>query len=147
MDIQKGEIYEGKVTGIAKFGAFVELEPGKSGLVYISEIATTFVRDVSDFLAVGQQVRVKVISIDEAGRLNLSIKQALPERPKEPRQDTRPRTPRRQDAATATDPVTGEERPVDPEFEDKLKRFMKDSDSRLSEFMRHSERRGPKRRR
>ena len=65
MKIEKGEILQGKVTGIAKFGAFVEIAPGKSGLVYISEIANTFVKEVSDHLTVGQEVTVKVVSIDE----------------------------------------------------------------------------------
>ena len=71
MDIQEGAILTGKVTGITKFGAFVQLAPGKSGLVYISEIANTFVNNVADFLTVGQEVQVKVLKIDENGRINL----------------------------------------------------------------------------
>ena len=82
MDIQKGQILTGKVTGITKFGAFVQLAPGRSGLVYISEIANTFVNNVADFLSIGQEVTVKVIGIDEQNRINLSIKQALPPKPR-----------------------------------------------------------------
>ena len=101
MDIQKGAVMTGKVTGITKFGAFVQLAPGKSGLVYISEIANTFVSNVADFVSVGQEVQVKVLSIDEQGRINLSIKQAQPRpepRPKAAaprRAPSRPVPPRR----------------------------------------------------
>ncbi|MBR6259744.1 MAG: S1 RNA-binding domain-containing protein, partial [Oscillospiraceae bacterium] len=76
MDLEVGSILTGKVTGITKFGAFITLAPGRSGLVHISEIANTYVSDVSDFLSEGQEVKVKVLSIDEAGRINLSVKQA-----------------------------------------------------------------------
>ena len=80
---QAEEFAAGKVTGITKFGAFVKLEDGRSGLVHISEVANTYVDDVSKHLKVGQDVKVKVLSVDDKGRINLSIKQALPreERP------------------------------------------------------------------
>ena len=85
-----GTIYDGKVTGITKFGAFVALPGGKSGMVHISEIANTYVEDIKQFLTEGQEVKVKLIAIDEQGRINLSIKKALPEkrpeRPQRPRQ-------------------------------------------------------------
>ena len=144
MEFKKGEVVKGKVTGIAKFGAFVELAPGKSGLVYISEIANTFVKEVSDFLTVGQEVTVKIISIDENGRINLSIKQAEPPRPQEvstQRQD------RGQTYQRAPQTPSGDDAQVDAAFEDKLKRFMKDSDSKMSDIRRQSERRGSRRRR
>ena len=76
MDLAVGAIVEGKVTGITKFGAFVALPEGKSGMVHISEVASTFVNDIKDFLQEGQQVKVKIINIDQAGRINLSIKKA-----------------------------------------------------------------------
>ncbi len=81
-EIEVGAILEGKVTGITKFGAFVSLPGGKSGLVHISEIAYSYVNDVSDHLSEGQDVKVKVISIDENNRINLSIKKALPAPPR-----------------------------------------------------------------
>ena len=68
---------EGKVTSITKFGAFVALDNGKSGLVHISEIANTFVNDVHDYLQEGQAVKVLVLST-ENGKVNLSIKRTLP---------------------------------------------------------------------
>ena len=69
-----GKIYEGKVTGITKFGAFVELEPGVTGMVHISEVANTFVNEIRDHLTEGQQVKVKVLAVSEDGKISLSIK-------------------------------------------------------------------------
>lgn len=74
MQIEVGSILEGKVTGITKFGAFVELPEGKSGMVHISEISSTYVENVSDFLSEGQTVKVKVLSVAENGKISLSIK-------------------------------------------------------------------------
>ena len=76
MNLEVGAILEGKVTGFAKFGAFVSLPGGKSGLVHISEVANTYISSVEEHLSVGQDVKVKIISIDDKGRINLSIKQA-----------------------------------------------------------------------
>ena len=73
MEFGVGSILEGKVTGITKFGAFVSLPENKSGLVHISEIAYSYVNDVAEHLSVGQEVKVKVIGIDENGRIQLSI--------------------------------------------------------------------------
>ncbi len=74
MQIEVGSILEGRVTGITKFGAFVDLGEGKSGMVHISEISNTYVENVSDFLSEGDQVKVKVIGINENGKISLSIK-------------------------------------------------------------------------
>ena len=78
MAIEVGQILEGKVTGISKFGAFVRFEDGKSGMVHISEVSDSYVTEIRDFLSEGQAVKVKVIGIDEKGRINLSIKKAAP---------------------------------------------------------------------
>ncbi len=151
MDIQKGAVMTGKVTGITKFGAFVQLAPGKSGLVYISEIANTFVSNVADFLSVGQEVRVKVISIDEQGRINLSIKQAQPrpEPQQKPQRAAATRPSSRSSAQHQPEPYAAvqPEGPVDADFEDKLKRFMKASEGKISDAMRKSERGNNRRRR
>ena len=77
MALEIGKLYDGKVTKITAFGAFVALEEGASGLVHISEISRGFVKNVADFLEEGQSVRVKLIGTDEKGRHNLSIRQAL----------------------------------------------------------------------
>lgn len=86
MQLEVGSILEGKVTGILKFGAFVDLGGGKSGMVHISEVSNTFVNDIKDVLAVGQTVKVKVMTIGEDGKISLSIKKAqpAPERPERP---------------------------------------------------------------
>ncbi len=77
MAVEVGRILEGKVTGITNFGAFVELEEGKSGMVHISEVAPVYVEKISDFLEEGQTVKVKVLSVDEeSGKISLSIKKA-----------------------------------------------------------------------
>ena len=81
MEPQVGSILEGRVTSITKFGAFVAVEGGRSGLVHISEIANTYVNDVRDYLEEGQTVRVVVLPAAN-GKLNFSIKRALPQQPR-----------------------------------------------------------------
>ena len=144
MELEPGLITTGKVTGITKFGAFVTIAPGRSGLVHISEIANTFVNDVSEHLSVGQEVTVKVIRIDENGRLNLSIKQAAPrqEAPRQEPRGDRPQRARTQPARTSTAPrpsaaaaqpeVYVPKKSNDEAFEDKLKKFMQVSDSKMA---------------
>lgn len=79
MGLEVDSILEGKVTGITKFGAFISLPEGKSGLVHISEIANSYVTDVNEHLQLGQVVKVKVINITPEGKINLSIKRPCPE--------------------------------------------------------------------
>ena len=140
MELTVGEVLEGKVTGIAKFGAFVALDGGKSGLVHISEIANTFVSDVNEYLKVGQTVKVKVIGISDEGRINLSIKRAL----EPPKQESAPRSreaqPKRdRPARTPVPPAASTSGNMD--FEDRLKKFMQESDSRIADNRMYSEHR------
>ena len=145
MEPQVGSILEGKVTSIVKFGAFVALDNGKSGLVHISEIANSFVNDVHDFLEVGQTVKVLVLSADN-GKINLSIKKALPQQTHSaprtsaaPRTSPVPRTPRAQQPL----PPSG-----DQAFEDKLKRFLSSSEGKMADLNRNIDgKRGGRRRR
>ena len=74
MQLNVGDIVEGKVTGIKNYGAFVELAEGKSGMVFISEVAHTYVNDINDFLKLGDEVKVMVTAIAEDGKISLSIK-------------------------------------------------------------------------
>ena len=151
MQLQVGMVIEGKVTGITKFGAFVALPEGKSGLVHISEIANTFVNDVHDYVQDGQTVKVKIIGIGDDGKINLSIKKADEHAPQQ-RQDQRPPRPAsaaqprqyggpRQAVPRANGP-TG-----DVSFDDKLKQFMQESDSRMADNKMYSDHRTSRRRR
>lgn len=154
MQLEVGAIYEGKVTGITKFGAFVSFENGQTGMVHISEVAPTFVNEIKDFVTEGQTVKVKVLSISEEGKVSLSMKKALPEdqqrrparRPEGgPRREGRgngPRPPRQPRPA----PQPGPGRPGDfewqsrrPEggnFEDMMSRFKQTSDEKMSDLKR-----------
>jgi S1 RNA binding domain protein len=77
MALEVGTCIEGKVTGITKFGAFVDLGDGKTGMVHISEVAPTYVKEIRDHLTENQTVKVKVLSIGEDGKISLSIKKAM----------------------------------------------------------------------
>ena len=144
MGLEVGAVVEGKVTGITKFGAFVALPDGRSGLVHISEVADTYVREVADHLSVGQTVRVRVLSIGRDGKINLSVKQAA-ERPPEPRRNAPPRqsrpVPPAHNAVPSADPPS-----ADRAFEDRLKKFMQESDSRIAGSRMYADR-GARRRR
>lgn len=129
MEWEVGSIVPGRVTGITKFGAFVALGSGKSGLVHISEVSGRFVSDIHDFLSEGQEVQVKILSVSPDGKINLSIKQAQPQA--EPPVRPRPVRAPRPDAPAPAAPV------AEPTFEDKLKQFLSVSDSKQSEFNRH----------
>ena len=109
MPLAVGQITEGKVTGITNFGAFIELEPGLTGLVHISEVADVYVKDIKEFIKLYDMVRVKILSMQE-GKVGLSIRQAQ-EKPRQNKQN----------------------------FEDKLARFMKDSDERQSTLKKNTD--------
>lgn len=138
MQPEVGKIYEGKVTGITNFGAFVEIEPGTTGMVHISEVANTYVNQIKDHLTEGQQVKVKVLAVTEEGKISLSIKKALPAPPKKefkPRQDGgrggRPNNDRRgpSDKSAPKEPQTPESA-----FEDMLSKFKASSDERMGDI-------------
>lgn len=145
MEFGVGSVLEGKVTGITKFGAFVSLPEGKSGLVHISEIAYSYVNDVKDHLKEGQEVKVKVIGIDENGRINLSIKKAMDPPPRPAGQGRPMGRPMGRPGGHNGGGFRGKPAPAEPaSFEDRLKQFMAASDSKLSE-LRQSERRSSRR--
>lgn len=87
MQLEVGKIYEGKVTGITKFGAFVEIDKDTTGMVHISEVANTFVSEIKDHIKEGETVKVKVLSIGEDGKISLSIKKAQPAPQRKPMGD------------------------------------------------------------
>ena len=142
MEFGVGSILDGKVTGITKFGAFVSLPEGRSGLVHISEIAYSYVNEVSDHLQEGPEVKVKVIGIDQANRINLSIKQVAPP----PQRGPRPNGGGRPSQGGGRPMSFARPAPKEPsDFEDRLKQFMQSSDSKLSE-LRYIEKKGGNRR-
>lgn len=147
MELAVGTIVSGKVTTITKFGAFVSLGDNKSGLVHISEVAAAFVSDVHDFLTEGQEVQVKILAISPEGKINLSIKQALPAA-QEPKRAYRPQNaPQRNVQRSAPSAVpAAPAAPVETSFEDKLKQFMTMSDSKMSELNRNRDGKRHKRR-
>ncbi len=115
MSIEVGSKLEGKVTGITNFGAFVELKEGTTGLVHISEVADKFVKDINDYLSIGETVKVKVINVEKDGKIGLSIKKA--------------KDRRRQKS----------ERERNESFEAKMNRFLRDSEDRLASLKKHTE--------
>lgn len=119
MELTVGAIIEGKVTGITKFGAFVSLGEGKSGLVHISEISDSFVTDVSQFVSVGDTVRVRILAIDADGKIRLSIKKAVEAPAPSPRPAPRPAAP----SPAPSSPTGG------TTLDDMLKRFMSESNA------------------
>ena len=133
MELGVGSVVQGKVTGITKFGAFVSLPEGKSGLVHISEIAYAYVSDVSEHLSVGQEVTVKIIGVDESGRINLSIKKTLPPPPRSGASASQG-GPRSQGQSGGFTPRAATLPAGPASFEDRLKQFMQQSDSKLSEI-------------
>lgn len=144
MQIEAGSILQGKVTGIAAFGAFVELEGGKTGLVHISEISNEYVEDISKHLTVGQEVKVKVMSVDDNGKIGLSIKRTLGDAPKRKKRDDR----RNRDRERPRDTGLGNRPPEvfefahareDMSFEDKLLKFKQDSDEKIQDLKRNTE--------
>lgn len=145
MEPEVGSILEGKVTAIMKFGAFVSLGNGKSGLVHISEIANTFVNDVHDYLQEGQTVRVLVLSA-ENGKINLSVKKALPQQSRPAQRPAVSRPPQNRNgfarAPQQLVPPSG-----DLSFEDKLKQFMTASEGKMADLNRNIDgKRGGRRR-
>ena len=151
MEFTVGAILEGKVKTITNFGAFIALPENKTGLVHISEVANTFVSDIRQHLTEGQDVKVMIINTDN-GKINLSIKrlEPKPQRENAPR-DNGPRNnfrrenqPRPQRTAPTPPP---EPKTADQLFEEKLKQFMSESDSKISSIRQYSDHRTKSRRR
>ncbi|ENH97633.1 hypothetical protein J416_04526 [Gracilibacillus halophilus YIM-C55.5] len=125
MSIEVGSKLQGKVTGITNFGAFIELPGGKTGLVHISEVADNFVKDINEHLTVGDEVTVKVLNVEDDGKIGLSIKKA---------KDNPDQGNRRN---KGQGPKNNRER--SESFEQKMNRFLKDSEDRLATLRKHTE--------
>ncbi len=144
MSLEVGAIVEGEVTGITNFGAFVQLPEGKVGLIHISEVSNVYVKDVHDFLKEHDKVKVKVLSIDARGKIGLSIKQLMPppEAPAKPqfKPQSKPQRPQNENRERRGGMRQQTARPVPAlSFEDKLSKFLKDSDDRMLDLKRNTE--------
>ena len=158
MELTVGAVLEGKVKTITNFGAFVTLGDNKTGMVHISEVASTYVSDIRQHLTEGQDVKVMVIGLDN-GKINLSIKrlESKPSRENAPRQggnNFRNTNPRRENPAPSQNrPVRSAPTPppapktADQLFEERLKQFMTESDSKISSIRQYSDHRTKSRRR
>ena len=150
MELTVGAVLDGKVKSITNFGAFIALPENKTGLVHISEVSNAYVSDIRQHLTEGQDVKVMVLSA-EAGKVNLSIKrlEAKPQREQRPAGNFRPRdngTAAPRPARTAPTPPPAP-KTADQLFEEKLKAFMSESDSKISSIRQYSDHRTKSRRR
>lgn len=124
MPVSVGEIVEGKITDIMQYGVFVKLEDGKSGLVHISEVSNEYVEDINQVVKKGDTVKVKILSMDDSGKIALSIKKAMP------REDKRNRNNNVREKKVEEGPQT---------LDDMLSKFLKDSDERQLDLKRSME--------
>ena len=147
MDFTVGAILEGKVKTITNFGAFIELLENKTGMVHISEVSNTYVSDIRQHLTEGQDVKVMVFAIDGT-KINLSIKRLEPKPQRDQKPGFRSGAPRRegQPARQAPTPPPAP-KTADQLFEEKLKAFMSESDSKISSIRQYSDHRTKSRRR
>lgn len=128
MQLEVGAILEGKVSGITKFGVFVDLGQGKTGMVHISEVAMNYVENINDYIKNGQDVRVKVLNIAEDGKISLSIKRAMEKKAQV-----------RKPIAPPDRPTGGEwvaKRQDNMSFEDMMNKFKQTSDDKFSDLKR-----------
>ena len=125
MPIEEGKVVEGIVSSITSFGAFVQLPEGKMGLVHISEIADTYVKDIKHFIKEKDKVKVKVLSVEKNGKINLSIKQA-----QEIKKTNRPIEIDWEQEARKNQGIS---------FEDRLSKFLKESDEKLQQLKKNTD--------
>ncbi len=158
MEHEIGAIVEGTVVDVVKFGAFVKIRGGKTGLIHISQISDKFVREVSEHVSVGTNVVAKIISVDDKGRIQLSLKSITPEElerfrsetgiePPPMRQPQRDRPPQRFERREQQHHHDDPKGPEDDSFERKLKQFLRQSEDRQVDLKRNIEsKRGIKKR-
>lgn len=134
MDLEVGAIVEGVVTGLTKFGAFVSLPDNKSGMVHISEVSTEYVNDINDHLSKDQQVKVKIISIGDDGKISLSIRRAS--------EASKPKTQKPQRNNRQQNVWQGQQTKNSGEamsFEDMMAKFKQDSEEKMSALKKSSD--------
>ena len=130
MALEPGTIVEGKITGITQFGAFLSFDEGKTGLVHISEIAPEYVKDIRDHVKENDVVKAKILTIDENGKISLSIKQAI----LEARAKEKKKVARKSPTTSRPDDVAWPQKSKPASFEDMMAKFKQDSDEKLSDM-------------
>lgn len=138
--LEVGAIVEGKITGLTAFGAFVSLPSGKSGMVHISEVSNSYVKDIKDHLKEGQTVKVKIVSISDEGKISLSIKKA--QDPPAPREHTAPQHKKggeRQRNANVWQGQPKQQNQGTMSFEDMMARFKQVSDEKMTDLKRSTD--------
>ncbi|HZG16569.1 MAG TPA: S1 RNA-binding domain-containing protein [Candidatus Bathyarchaeia archaeon] len=140
MAVQVGSIIEGKVTAIKPFGMFVAISETEQGLVHISQVANGFVKDINDHFSVGATVKVKVLSIDDAGKISLSVRAALPVEERESRGEGREE--RRGGNRGGDRGGYGKRGDSAVSFEDKMKKWLKHSEENLATINKKQAKRG-----
>lgn len=141
MQLDKETVYEGTVTGLTNFGAFVKLDNGVTGMVHISEVAAEYVSDISERLSEGDKVKVKVVDVNEKGKVSLSIKKALPV-PEKPKRE-KPKAQNRGNNSNRGWRGAAQEQQAGPaSFEDMMAKFKSQSEDKFSDLNRSANRRG-----
>lgn len=140
MQLEVGEIVDGKVTGVKKFGAFVRLPNGTTGMVHISEVSNEYIQELTDVLSEGQEVKVKVLSISPEGKVALSIKRTV-DTPAAPRsaRPARPARPAHADQGKVWQPRAAQQPSGEPSFEDMMAKFKTQSEEKISDLKRVTE--------
>lgn len=146
MQIEQGSVVKGKVTGLTDFGAFVELEGGKTGMIHISEVSTSYVKDIKEHLQLNQEVTAKVISISPEGKIALSIKKLNSDGNNSDRPQRRPRPSGDRQGQQSRPPQQGrqveavnQETSGNQSFEDMMAKFKQISDEKMTDLKRSSD--------
>ncbi len=134
MAIEVGNVVEGKIVNVMPFGAFVALPEDKTGLVHISEVSNEYIENINAHIKQGDVVKVKVIKIDETGKISLSIKKAVEVK----REKKREEKPKKTGPVRPAD-IDWSRKDEDLSFEDKLSKFKQDSDERMLSLKRSNE--------
>lgn len=151
MSVEVGQVILGKVTGITNFGAFIDLGNRKTGLVHISEVSDSYIKDIKDVLTVGQEVNVKIMSIADDGKISLSVRRAVEKREDEGEKTERPYKPAAKKTESfqskkpasfnrgsfASKPSPSQSKADD--FDSLMSAFLKDSEDRLTSLKRNTE--------
>lgn len=135
MQVEVGAILEGKVTGLTNFGAFVTLADGSTGMVHISEVSNSYVKEIRDHLTENQEVKVKVLNIGADGKISLSIKQASTDPQPRPQQ----RRPQQSRPNVWTGPKPSAPSQSGDSFEDMMAKFKQVSDEKISDLKRSND--------